>query len=81
MIILALAILPLLVFELVRRPEGAMRTAMQIGFAIIWLAFVIEFVIKIAIAESRVEYVRRNWIDLIVILVPVLRPLRPESRR
>ena len=47
--------------------------------AVIWLAFFIEFVVKIAIAESRIEYVRRNWLDLIVLCIPLLRPLRVAS--
>lgn len=76
MIVLALAILPLLLIEFVKQPEGALRVAVQIGFAIIWLAFVVEFFVKVAIAESRPEYMRRNWLDIVIIVVPLLRPLR-----
>ncbi|NNF44006.1 MAG: hypothetical protein HKO59_10060 [Phycisphaerales bacterium] len=79
MIILALAILPLLVIELLKKPEGWMDIAIKIGFAVIWFAFVVEFIIKILIAESRFEYAKRNWIDLVIILVPVLRPLRAAA--
>jgi len=69
MIVLALGILPLLLVEFLQSPETGtpLRYAVDIGFAVIWLAFVIEFVIKITIAESRPEYVRRNWLDLIII--------------
>jgi len=76
MIVLALAILPLLAIEVYRKPTGAMQFAIEIGFAVIWLAFVVEFSWKITIAESRIEYVRRNWFDLVIILLPLLRPLR-----
>ncbi|MHC4421614.1 MAG: hypothetical protein ACYS1E_13580 [Planctomycetota bacterium] len=76
MIVLALAILPLLAIEVFRAPAGALKWAIEIGFAVIWLAFVIEFVIKITIAECRLEYIRRNWLDIVIILVPLLRPLR-----
>ena len=76
MIVLALAILPLLAIEVYRKPTGAMQLAIEIGFAVIWLAFVVEFAWKIAIAESRIEYVRRNWFDVVIILLPLLRPLR-----
>ncbi len=79
MIVLALAMLPLLLVEFIRKPEGWYQWSLDIGFAIIWLAFVIEFVIKISIAESRIEYARRNWLDLVIILVPVLRPFRAAS--
>jgi hypothetical protein len=76
MIVLALAILPLLAIEVYRSPTGALGRAINIGFAVIWLAFVVEFVIKITIAESRVEYIRRNWLDVVIIVLPLLRPLR-----
>ncbi len=76
MIVLALAVLPLLIVEFVQKPEGWLRWAIEIGFLVIWLAFVVEFVIKVAIAECRVEYVRRNWLDIIIIVLPLLRPLR-----
>jgi hypothetical protein len=76
MIVLALAILPLLAIEVWRQPTGPLKLAIEVGFGVIWLAFVVEFVWKIAIAESRIEYVRRNWFDLVIILLPLLRPLR-----
>jgi hypothetical protein len=85
MIVLALAVLPLLAVELFyldRMPDGErswLGVLCWVGFGAIWLAFVVEFIIKIAIAESRIEYVRRNWLDVVIILVPALRPLRATS--
>lgn len=85
MIVLALLILPLLAVEfLFLQDRAAARGSFlwwsaTIGFFVIWLAFLVEFTVKIAIAESRVEYVKRNWLDVIIILVPVLRPLRVAS--
>jgi len=76
MIVLALAILPLFLIEFIDKPTGWFQLAVDVGFAIIWLAFVMEFAIKIAIAESRFEYCRRNWIDIVVILLPFLRVFR-----
>lgn len=76
MIVLALAVLPLLVIEVMQLSQGWVQTAVDIAFSFIWVAFFVEFMLKIVIAESRFEYVRRNWLDLCVILVPFLRPLR-----
>jgi hypothetical protein len=76
MILLAVAVLPLLGLEVYRKPVGLLETAIDVGFGIIWAAFLVEFVAKITVAESRVEYVKRNWLDLVVILLPVLRVLR-----
>ena len=76
MIVLALAVIPLLVIELMLRAEERPAALAGFGFAVIWFAFVVEFVVKSTVAESRLEYARRNWLDLIIILVPILRPLR-----
>ncbi|MFK7961205.1 MAG: hypothetical protein AB8G96_11850 [Phycisphaerales bacterium] len=82
MIVLAVMVLPLLAIEMLVFPkfpvlqQGILGLLVPIGFAVIWLAFLIEFVIKIMIAESRIEYVRRHWLDVVIIAVPVLRPLR-----
>lgn len=78
MIILSLAVLPLLIIEL-NHPEDRAELFVDVGFAVIWFAFLAEFVSKIAIAESRIEYVRINWLDLVIIVVPVLRALRLTS--
>lgn len=82
MIMLALAILPLLVFEIFflsrhRELEGTwIWWVVVISGALIWVAFLVEFIIKVSIAESRIEYCKRNWIDIVVILLPVLRATR-----
>lgn len=81
MIVLALLVLPLLGIEFLERPERWtwLWWVSLIGMTVIWVAFVAEFVIKIAIAESRLEYARRNWLDILIILIPALRPLRVSS--
>ncbi len=78
MIVLAVLFLPLLAVEFFVQPErfSWLWWGMVIGLSIVWLAFTIEFIIKVSIAESRFEYCKRNWLDLVIILVPVLRPLR-----
>jgi hypothetical protein len=82
MIVLAVLVLPLLAFEFLvlgRRPElreGILGDLLLVALAVIWLAFFVEFVIKVTIAESRIEYARRHWIDVAIIVLPLLRPLR-----
>lgn len=78
MLILALLMLPLLVVEFWIDPEEGkpMWWVCVIALSLIWLAFFVEFVVKIAIAECRIEYVRHNWLDIIIIVLPVLRPFR-----
>lgn len=82
MIVLALCVLPLLLIEFLlfkKMPdlkEGWLGTAVQVALWLIWTAFFVELVIKVTIAESRFEYLRRHWIDVLIVVLPLLRPLR-----
>lgn len=88
MLVLALLVLPVLGIEYVQSREDwdylgqeilehfVMRVTVIAALVFIWLAFLIEFVVKIAIAPSRVQYAVRNWLDIVIILLPMLRPLR-----
>jgi len=76
MLVLAFLILPLLALELFGDLGPLGEVLVEVGFWVIWLAFLAEFSIKISIAEGKWQYVRRNWLDVMVILLPLLRPLR-----
>ena len=76
MLVLAFLILPFLALELFGDLSPTGQVLVEVGFWVIWLAFLLEFSIKISIAERKWQYVRRNWIDIMVILLPLLRPLR-----
>ncbi len=43
---------------------------------ITWAMFSVDFIIRLILSERRLAFAKRNWFDLIVIVVPVLRPLR-----
>jgi voltage-gated potassium channel len=42
----------------------------------IWVVFVAEYVTRLALAPRRLHFVAHNVLDLVVVAVPVLRPLR-----
>ena len=42
----------------------------------IWVAFAIDFVIRLCLAERRRHYGLRHWYDVVLIVAPMLRPLR-----
>jgi voltage-gated potassium channel len=76
MLILAVAIIPLLVLPLVvdlTSSQEATATALE---WFIWAAFVVEYGVRLALATEKRKFVRQNKIDLLVILLPFLRPLR-----
>ena len=53
--------------------EERIYTAFEIA---IWALFAIAFIVKLALAPSKLRYLRRNWHEALLVLVPVLRPLR-----
>src|SRR5215213_6376059 len=41
-----------------------------------WGIFVVDFAVRLFLAEERLWYVIRHWYDVLVIVLPLLRPLR-----
>ena len=76
LLVLALAMVPLLVVPLLLDlPTGVAATFLALdGF--IWAAFAFEYVVRLALTDKRWRFVRREWPDLLIILLPFLRPLR-----
>ena len=42
----------------------------------IWAIFGIDLVIKLVLAPHRLAYLKRNWLEVLVVVVPFFRPLR-----
>ena len=42
----------------------------------IWVLFAVEFLVRLAIAPVRRDFIRRNWLDLLAVALPALRGLR-----
>lgn len=42
-----------------------------------WVVFVIDYAVRLYLTPApRLAWVRRTWVDLVVVVVPILRPLR-----
>lgn len=64
--------LVLLVVELV----WGLSPALQTATTVIWILFIADFALRLALAPSKRAYLRRNWLTLISLLVPALRIFR-----
>lgn len=42
----------------------------------VWGAFAVDFVIRLALADDRRTYALRHWYDVLLVALPILRPLR-----
>jgi voltage-gated potassium channel len=76
LLVLALAMVPLLVLPLVLDlPSGVETTFVALDW-FIWAAFAFEYVVRLVLTNRRWWFIRRNWPDLLIIVLPFLRPLR-----
>ena len=80
MLFFALLILPLLLIEFglhsVVEQQTWLRVTIHICTGLIWLAFAIEFIVLVSASDRRLKYVKKNWIDLAIILLPIVLFLR-----
>ena len=67
---------PLLVLPLVLNlPSGVEASFVALDW-FIWAAFAFEYFVRLALTDRRWRFVRREWPDLLIIVLPFLRPLR-----
>ena len=69
---LVVMVLPVLYPDL---PPGARATLAAIDMGI-WAAFLAEYLARLFVAPDRLAFIRRNVLDLLLVVIPVLRPLR-----
>ncbi len=69
-IILTVAMIPVLIIQETSKDPVLLQTADAANW-IIWLAFVVEFAIKFALAPNRPAFLRSAWLEvLIIVLTP-----------
>jgi voltage-gated potassium channel len=74
--LLAVLWLPTLVFPLVMNlPASVVRTFDFIDL-VIWLLYGAEYLIRLYLSPSRTRFITHHLVDLAVVVLPVLRPLR-----
>jgi len=80
MLVIALLILPILAIEFVFK--GAiqqhfwLRLLLHVATGFIWFAFAFEFIVMISATDKKIVYIKKNWIDLVIILIPLISFLR-----
>jgi len=76
LVVLAVVWLPVLVIPLVARLPANVAGTFGVIDYLVWAVFVAEYLIKLYLSPTRWTFFRRHLIDLLVVAVPVLRPLR-----
>ena len=56
--------------------DEGLRAACEVVQVVVWFAFALDYVVRLSLADDRWQFLRRNALDLLVIVLPLLRPLR-----
>lgn len=70
----------LVLAETLVRPVGTLGRIFGVVSWVLWLAFVFEFGLRAAVAPSTGAFLKKNWWQLIFLLLPFLRFARALSR-
>ncbi len=55
---------------------GSLRRVCSVATVVIWVAFAGDFLLRLGLARQRVRFLREHVVDLVVLALPLLRPLR-----
>ena len=80
MVAIAVLVLPLFAAEHFYAERIAASARLTWGLAaasgLVWAAFAMEFVVGCTLAEKRLDYCKRHWLDLAIVLLPLVAFLR-----
>jgi voltage-gated potassium channel len=76
MLVLAVVFTIALILGEVATLAGWQAFAVHATNGVIWAAFAAEYVWLLRLAPDRRQHVRKHWLDLLIVVLPFLRPLR-----
>ncbi|MFQ5381232.1 MAG: potassium channel family protein [Dehalococcoidia bacterium] len=74
--LLAVILIPLLVLPLLFDLPAPVVRSFEAGDYLIWGVFAAVFTVKLAVAPRRIPFLRENWLEAALVVLPMLRPLR-----
>ncbi|MCE5197844.1 MAG: potassium channel family protein [Armatimonadota bacterium] len=76
MVILSFVMLVLFIAELTMQLSPDARRTISLIQWIIWVMFVVEYAIEMALADDKIRFVKQNWLITLAIILPVFRVFR-----
>ena len=76
MLLLSFCMVPLLLGPLLWEMSPTEELVFFALDTVIWAIFVLEIVVKVAIAQDRIGFLLSYWLEIVVVIVPPVRPLR-----
>ena len=76
LLLLSFAMIPLLLGPVMWELSANEETLFFTLDVFIWAIFAADLVAKLAVAPDRIGYARRHWLEVLIVLIPFIRPLR-----
>jgi voltage-gated potassium channel len=76
LLVLAIVMIPLLLLPAVTDLSESVEQAFLAGDWFIWAAFAVDYVVTLTVAPRPLSYVRSHWLEALIVVLPLLRPLR-----
>lgn len=76
MLVLVVVMIVTLIIPLVVQLPQQTHATLELIDWIIWAIFALELGIRTYLAPKKVSYLRKNWVDVLVVILPVLRIFR-----
>ena len=76
LLLLSFAMIPLLLGPMMWELSDYDETLFFTLDVFIWALFAVDLLVKLAIAPDRLAYARQHWLEVLVVLIPFIRPLR-----
>lgn len=80
MLCMAVLIIPVLAVEFLAADfvseHPPLKLCLLVALAAIWLAFALEFLLMFALAPRALDFLRRHWLDLAILLLPLIAFMR-----
>lgn len=74
--VLSIPLIPMIMAELFTVLSGEMRAYFDAYYAILWVIFTLEFILRLIVEKNRIEYLKTNWFDVLVVLTPMFKVLK-----
>ena len=62
--------------QILARPEGFVEAMAEVVLWLTWAVFLVDYVVRLVLAEHRWRWFYRHLLDLVIVVLPMLRPLR-----
>jgi len=76
LLFLAVTMIPLLLVPLMVGLPSSVESGLVAADWFIWAAFAFDYLVRLALTPDRKRYIRREWPNLLIVVLPFLRPLR-----